>query len=116
MAYIRLNKIGCFGHHGVTAEEKEKGGMYEIDCELEIDTTAAAKSDNINDALDYEIVYNIIKDHLENRRYNLMETLAEKLLKEIKMIPGVSGVKLRARKLSPPVSGAMDSFEVELSG
>ncbi len=116
MAYLRLLRISCFGHHGVTKEEKEKGGTYEVDCEIETDISAAAETDDINDALDYEIVYNIIREHLEKRRYNLMETLARKLLDEINTIPEISRVKLKARKLSPPVSGEMDSFEVELSG
>lgn len=115
MAILRLKKMAFFGHHGVYDEERKKGGDFEVDCEIETDISKAAFSDNINDAINYEIVYNIVKKHLEERRYNLMETLARNLLDEIVKIPEISSVNLKVRKLTPPIKGYMDYFEVELS-
>jgi dihydroneopterin aldolase len=84
MAILRMAKMKFFGHHGVTEEEKEKGEKYEVDCEIETDIANCAASDNIDDAINYDMVYYLIQEHLENRRYNLVETIAEKLKEEIK--------------------------------
>ncbi len=116
MAILRMSKMKFHGHHGVTGKEKEKGANYEVDCEIETDITRCAASDNIEDAIDYGIIYLIIREHLENRRYNLMETLAEKLKDEIKTKTGAQRITLRVRKMGPPIEGPMAYFEVETSG
>ena len=115
MAILRLAKMRFFGHHGVTEEEKGKGGQFEVDCEIETDISGCAASDNIKDAINYDNVYFIIREHLENRRYNLLETLAVKLRDEIKTKTGSDKVFLRVRKMVPPIAGHMDYFEIELS-
>jgi dihydroneopterin aldolase len=115
MATLKMVKMKFYGHHGVTEEEREKGGEYEVDCEIETDISGCAAGDDIQDAVDYSAVYAIIREHVENRRYNLMETLAEKLKSEIMEKIGVKKIKLRVRKLKPPVGGKMAYFEVEVS-
>jgi len=58
----------------------------------------------------------MIREYMENRRYNLMETLAENLKEEIKRKTEAQRIILRVRKMGPPVEGPMDYFEVETSG
>jgi len=111
-----MSKMKFYGHHGVTEEEKEKGANYEVDCEIETDISGCAASDDIHDAVDYNIVYSVIREHLENRRYNLLESLAEKLKDEIKRKTEAQKIILRVRKMGPPIEGPMDYFEVETSG
>jgi dihydroneopterin aldolase len=105
-----------YGYHGVAAAEKETGRRFEVDCEIETDITKPAKSDDLNDAVNYVDIYKIIELYLEEHRYNLMETLAENLLTEIKKQAGVKRVNLRVRKKIPPVPGNIDFVEVETSG
>jgi dihydroneopterin aldolase len=52
---------------------------------------------------------------MENRRYNLVETIAEKLKKEIKTKTNADKIVIRVRKMAPPIIGQMDYFEVEIS-
>lgn len=105
-----------YGYHGAAAAEKETGRRYEVDCEIETDITKAARSDHLDDSVNYVSVYKIVEDFLENHRYNLVETLAERLRKEIKERTGASRVTLRVRKRIPPVPGNIDYVEVETSG
>ena len=116
MATLRMSKMKFYGHHGVTGEEKEKGANYEVDCEIETDIARAVRSDHLDDAVNYLSVYKTVEDFLENHRYNLVETLAEKLREEIKKKTGASRVTLRVRKRIPPVPGNIDYVEVETSG
>jgi len=116
MAIIRLANMIFYGYHGVAAAEKETGRRFEVDCEIETDITKAAESDDLKHAVNYVDIYKIIEVYLEKHRYNLMETLAEKLLSEIKKQKGVNKVNLRVRKKIPPVPGNIDYVEVETSG
>jgi dihydroneopterin aldolase len=115
MAILKMTKMQFYGHHGVSDQEREKGGNYEVDCEIETDISRCATSDDIKDAIDYSAVYDIIRINMENKRYNLMETLAENLKEKIRSKTGVDKVLLRVRKMEPPVGGAMGYFEVETS-
>ena len=116
MGIIRLSNMIFYGYHGVAAAEKETGRRYEVDCEIETDITVPAKSDDLNDAVNYVEIYKIVEEYLEQHRYNLIETLAEKLLAEIKKLDGVGKVTLRVRKKIPPVPGNIDYVEVETTG
>ncbi len=116
MAYIRLVNMIFYGYHGVAAAERETGRRYEVDCEIETDITKAARSDHLDDAVNYLSIYETVEEFLENHRYNLLETLAERLREEIQKKTGASRVTLRVRKRIPPVPGNIDYIEVETSG
>ena len=116
MAFIRLANMIFYGYHGVAAAEKETGRRYEVDCEIETDISKAAQSDNLDDAVNYVTVYEIIEEYLVKHRYNLLEALAVKLHSEIKNQTGAVSVTLRVRKKIPPVPGNIDYVEVETSG
>jgi dihydroneopterin aldolase/2-amino-4-hydroxy-6-hydroxymethyldihydropteridine diphosphokinase len=105
-----------YGYHGVAAAERETGRRYEVDCEIKTDFAKAARSDHLDDAINYLSIYKTVEDFLENHRYNLLETLAERLREEIQKKTGASNVTLRVRKRIPPVPGNIDYVEVETSG
>lgn len=105
-----------YGFHGVAAAEKETGRRYEVDCELECDISKAAKSDHLDDTINYVSIYEVVEEFLERHRYNLLETLAERLRAEIQRRVGAPKVTVRVRKRIPPVPGNIDYIEVEATG
>jgi dihydroneopterin aldolase len=105
-----------YGYHGVAAAEKETGRRYEVDCEMETDISRAARTDHLEDTVNYYDIYHVVEEFLEKHRYNLLETLAERLREEIKKQTGVPKVTIRVRKRIPPVPGNIDYIEVETSG
>lgn len=116
MAIIRLVNMTFYGYHGVAAAEKETGRRYEVDCELECDISKAAKSDHLDDTVNYVSIYRVVEEFLERHHYNLLETLAERLRAELKRQIGASKVTVRVRKRIPPVPGNIDYIEVETTG
>lgn len=116
MAYVRLVNMVFYGYHGALAAEKETGRRYEVDCEIETDISKPAASDNLDDATNYLSIYKIVERYLEDHRYNLVETLAQRLMEEIKKETEASKVTIRVRKRIPPVPGNIDYVEVEISG
>ena len=62
---IRLSGMSFYGYHGVTTAEKETGGLFEVDCEMEVDLADAGRSDRLGDTVDYLHVHRVIKDTVE---------------------------------------------------
>jgi len=105
-----------YGYHGVMAAERETGRRYEVDCQIETDISRAAGSDDLHDAVNYLSIYKIVEEFLEQHRYNLIETLAQRLMEEIKKRTDAPKVTIRVRKRIPPVPGNIDYVEVETTG
>jgi len=88
--------------------------MYEVDCELETDLTQAGMSDNLEHTINYESVYLTIKESVENKKYSLLEKLAEEISQNILDKFSVNQVILRIRKMNPPIAGHIQAVEVEI--
>ncbi len=112
---IRLTGMSFYGYHGVTAAEKETGGLFEVDCELEVDLADAGRSDRLADTIDYHQVYNLIRETVEGKAFSLLEGLAGRLATKILDTFGVYKVTLRVRKMTPPIPGYVKFVEVELT-
>ncbi|HWR83421.1 MAG TPA: dihydroneopterin aldolase [Candidatus Deferrimicrobium sp.] len=112
---IRLTGMSFYGYHGVTAAEKETGGLFEVDCELEVDLADAGQSDRLTDTIDYHAVYSLIRDTVEGKAFSLLEGLAGRLAAKVLDMFPVYQVTLRVRKMSPPIPGYVRHIEVELT-
>ena len=60
---------------GVYDWEKEKKQDVTINIEMDFDGTDAAKSDNIEDTVDYKSLNKKIINFVENGNFNLLETM-----------------------------------------
>ena len=112
---IRLLEIVLYGYHGVGEAERELGGKYAIDLELTTDTRRPGMSDDLADAVDYQAVYETVREVEASRQFRLLEALAESLAAAILARFAVESVTLRVRKLSVPVGGLLDCAEVEIT-
>lgn len=112
---IRLGEMAFYGYHGVSAAEKETGRAFEVDCEIEVDLADAGKSDQLTDTVDYEQVYNLIRDTVEGTAFSLLEGLASTLATMILDRFEVYRVTLKVRKMNPPIAGHIKFIEVQLT-
>jgi dihydroneopterin aldolase len=113
LSTLRMINMTFYGYHGASAAEKETGRRFEVDCEFKLDITRAAKTDSLENTVNYTKVYDIIEDIIQNNRYNLMETLAERMADAVFDEFKMDYLKLRVRKRIPPVPGNIDYLEVE---
>jgi len=111
---IRLNNMVFYGYHGVSAAEKETGRRFEVDCELEADLAPSGQSDSLTDTVDYVAVYNKIREIVEGKAFSLVESLATTIADEILRDFPVFAIKLRVRKITPPIPGTIDNIEIEV--
>ncbi|AMO58178.1 hypothetical protein GZ77_20825 [Endozoicomonas montiporae] len=76
MDKVRIEQLETEAIIGVYEFEHEAPQPLIIDLELESDFTNAFRSDDLNDALDYEVISNRVREFTEASRYALLEALA----------------------------------------
>ncbi|CUS89926.1 dihydroneopterin aldolase [Candidatus Kryptobacter tengchongensis] len=112
---IRIKNAIFYGYHGVHSSEQNSGGRFEVDVELHCDISEATVTDSLNSTIDYEQVYNFLKNLITERKFYLIESLASKIAQGlIEKFDKVQKVIVKVRKPSPPVGGVVDCVEVEL--
>ncbi len=113
---IRLHNAVFYAYHGVLSDEQTLGGKFEVDVDLHVDLARGARTDDLQLTVNYERVYDAIKQLVLGKKYMLIEALAETiadgLLSEFRK---VQKVVVRVRKPSAPVKGVIDYVEVEIA-
>ena len=111
---LLLEDIRFFGHHGVSKAEQAVGVWFSVDAELAVDLAPAATSDDLAATVDYGAVARRIVEIGTGGRVNLLErlagTIAQALLREFP----AAEVRVRVRKLAPPLEGLVGTPAVEL--
>lgn len=114
MGVIRLHNMTFYGFHGTSKAEQLTGRRFEVDCELTVDIDKAAKSDRLQDTIDYTKVYNQVESIIQKNRFALLETIAVRLASMLLKNFRVKEVLVRVRKKIPPIPGNLDHIEVEI--
>ncbi len=117
MGKIILEDIEFFAYHGCFEEEKIIGNKFIVNLEIEADTSISEKTDNLEDTVNYQEVYNIINDVMAES-CNLLEHLGAKILDAImSRFTTIHTLKIKVSKLNPPMGAKMHavSFESERS-
>ncbi len=114
MSKIFIKGMEFYAHHGCFEEERLIGTWFEADLEMEVDTTDAERTDNIENTVDYSAVYQVIKREMDIPS-RLLEHVARRILTAVKNeYPQVISAKIRLKKLNPPLGGKMKSVGVEM--
>lgn len=92
---IKNAKFKC--NIGVTEKEREKKQEIIIDAELFFNLKKDL-GDDIKNTIDYSEVHKSIKNIAEKKEYNLIETLADNIAKEILSNYQIKKIILRAKK------------------
>lgn len=112
-AIVRMKKLSFYAYHGNSEAEKQTGRRYEVDCEFKVDIEKAARSDSLEDTIDYSRVYQVIEEVVTGNKFNLIETLADRIAGAVISNFDIENVKLRVRKMTPPIPGSIEYIEIE---
>lgn len=112
---IKLTHMIVYAHHGAIEEERRLGQRFEIDVEMGLDFSHAAQADKLDLSIDYEKVYNKIIEVVTEKKYYLIEAVAENIAGKILAAFAVEEVTVRVRKPSVPIKGSLDHVEVEIT-
>ena len=112
---IRLKNIQLYGWHGVSNKEKQVGQQFEIDVEVRAILNSDIVTDDIRQTVNYSDLYDSIVRLFSDKKYNLIETLANKMSLSILKQFDVKACKVIIRKPNAPINGILDSVEVEVN-
>jgi dihydroneopterin aldolase len=76
---IAIRGLRAFGHHGVYAFERRQGQTFTCDAVLEVDTRAAAETDDLARTVNYAELAQRLYQVLSGEPVDLLETLAQRL-------------------------------------
>jgi len=112
MAKIILEEMEFYAHHGCFLEEQLVGARFIVNLEFEYDSSIAEVSDKIEDAVNYQQLYKIVKGEMK-KNSKLIEAVANRIASEIQYaFPEIQYLLVRVSKLNPPVGGKVKSVGV----
>ena len=100
---IELTGLRVHGRHGVYDHERREGQTFVVDVRLEIDTAAAARSDDLSDTVNYAGLAEALAEVVSGEPVNLIETLADRLAVVCLADRRVSAVDVTVHKPEAPI-------------
>ncbi len=115
MDEIRIDNLEVYAYHGVFPEENEKGQPFFVNAVLYTDTRAAGLADELTLSTHYGEVCHLITKWMQEHTYQLIETVAENVAKEVLLTyPLVQAIDLEIRKPEAPIGLPFESVSVKI--
>ncbi len=115
MGLIEIEGMEFYAYHGHFEEERIVGNKFLLDIAMETNTDEAEKMDNLKYALNYQIIYAIIKDEMSKKSYlleNIGKRILDKLFTEFDI--QIISCKLKISKINPPMGGKIEKVSITL--
>lgn len=114
MGLIRIEQMEFYSFHGCFEEERIVGNRFIVDLEMETDMSRACETDSIDDALNYQTAYDLIREEMKTKSY-LLEHIAGRISGSLlRNFPGLEKVSVKVSKMNPPMGGKIKSVSVEI--
>lgn len=115
MGKISLEGLEFHAYHGVYPHERDSGNWFEVDISVEADFTSGAETDELAGTVNYETLFEIVKDEMEVPS-KLLETVAEKIVSRVlEELTSVENVELKISKLNPPIGGKCRKASISIA-
>lgn len=115
MGIIEIEGMEFFARHGHYSEEQIIGNYFTVDLKIETDCSAAANSDNLEDALNYQTAYKLVKREMQIPS-NLLENIAERIIDAVySNFKIIYKATVKVSKLNPPMGGKIQKVSVTIS-
>ncbi|UII34858.1 dihydroneopterin aldolase [Fulvivirga ulvae] len=105
MGKISLEGLLFKAYHGYYDEERQKGNKFEVNITVKTDFNHASKKDELEGTVDYERLYAIVKDEMEQPSKLLEHVVNRMINRVLDEIPAVKKVKISLSKFDPPIGG-----------
>lgn len=113
---IELKRMSFYGYHGVHPEEERLGQPFLVTLVLTLSLREAGMTDDLQKTVDYGKVYQLVREQVVERRYNLLEALSQGIAREVlSAFPKIHQVKVLVEKPAPPIPGILEGVVVEIT-
>jgi len=115
LGIIRVENIRVFAYHGCLKEESMIGSDYRVDLEVRANLQPSAKSDRLNDTVDYVFLNKVIREEMQKPSH-LLETVARRILNRVFIEDKlVKKVTVWISKLNPPIGGDVEMVTIKMT-
>jgi dihydroneopterin aldolase/2-amino-4-hydroxy-6-hydroxymethyldihydropteridine diphosphokinase len=114
MDKIIMQGMQFYGYHGALAEEQQLGQRFEVNLEMYLDLGLAGRTDDLQKTVSYADVYTLIKKIVENKKFKLIESVAEAIALQVLDNFPINKVTVQVRKPQAPIPGVFDYMAVEI--
>ena len=112
---IFIKGLSLHAYHGVMAHEAKVGQSFSIDMELEIDLSAAARSDKVVDTVSYDKVVECAREAFSAQRFRLIEAAAGRVAEAVLMaFSRVNTIEVTIHKPHAPIAATFSDVGVTL--
>ncbi len=112
---LAVSGIAVHGHHGVLDFERRDGQEFLIDLVLGMDTRAAARSDDLQDTVDYGTLVDQVASAVANDPVDLIETLAQRIADICLRHDQVANVEVTVHKPHAPIQATFEDVAVTIN-
>lgn len=115
MGTIRIEDMEFYAFHGHFREEQIVGNKFIVDLTIEAEMEKPGLTDDLHDAVNYQIAYSIIKKEMETKSH-LLEHIATRILNSLYAeMEGIKKATVKVSKLNPVMGGKIGRVSVEIS-
>lgn len=115
MNKIILENMEFHAFHGCLEFEQELGNTFIVSVSMELDTSHAGKTDELDHTLNYQLVYDVIRGQMEMPS-KLIEHVGQRILDSLfNGFPQINALEVKLSKLNPPLGGKVERVTIELS-
>jgi 7,8-dihydroneopterin aldolase/epimerase/oxygenase len=112
---LAVRGIAVHGHHGVLDFERRDGQEFVIDLVLGMDTREAARSDDLQDTVDYGTLVDQVTSAVASDPVDLIETLAQRIADICLRHDQVAHVEVTVHKPHAPIQATFDDVAVTIN-
>jgi dihydroneopterin aldolase len=111
---IELSGIKVLARHGVLEHEKVEPQLFLVDLAVYLDLAPAGSSDALTDTVDYGRLAQEVHDLVEAESHQLIETVAERVSRQILRDPRVERVVVTIHKPRAPIQVGFEDVAVTI--
>ncbi|MDD2995660.1 MAG: dihydroneopterin aldolase [Paludibacter sp.] len=114
MSKIILENMEFHAFHGCMEHEKKLGNTFLVTLNMKLDTKKAGLSDKLEDTLNYQLVYDVVKAQMAIPS-NLIEHVGQRIMDAVMSeFNQIEMIKLKLSKLAPPLGGKVEAVSIKL--
>ncbi len=113
--HVFVSGLALHAYHGVMQHEAKVGQTFKLDLTLDLDLTAAGRSDKLADTVGYDQVVEVAARTFCAKRYRLVEAASSAVAEAVlRAFPKVSAVSVTVRKPHAPIAATFEDVGVSV--
>ena len=114
MGTIRIEGMKFYAYHGHYDIEQIVGNQFIVDVKINTNCKDAAENDELEFALNYQLVYEIVQKEMK-KKSRLLENAAHRILNAIYLkFPNIKKATVKVSKINPSMGGEIGKVSVSI--